>query len=325
MHQLRRFSSYSDLIAAVNTRIGLKSARTNHSRCSNQQVITMRLPQATADTLCLVGLLLALCVGSLEAGRHRKWKSKRSSDVHIEIYHPKGLIVWYPQKPGVVKFGIEIFLNKQLMMAEEPVNCDICQNTTEVSYGKFIIENDDAIIRGGDHLMYNAIKQKANGSAYITRSNEFYVSESRIISRQKKECSLKGRSSLEKSKQSLLEEEIYVLQGVVHDIFLHCNNVTRSSKNLYLNFRPADTRLDSKGLYNYTLNVLKEMLPQVDWETVLIHTFYYDDGIAFEVKTLIDKLKVLQMSKNFNQFTVSDMDDLDGSSNPDNEIELYDA
>ncbi|XP_058451916.1 uncharacterized protein LOC131430739 [Malaya genurostris] len=285
----------------------------------------MRLPQATGS-LCLVGLLLALCVVSLEAGRHRKQKSKRHLDVHIEIYHPKGLIIWHPQQAGMVGFGIEIFLNKQLMLLEEPVTCDICQNTTEAAYGKFIIENDDAIIRGGDHLRYNAIALGDNGAAYIMKRNEFYVSESRILKRQKQECSPKTQAASDLQQYpSTMEEEIEILRNVVNDIFQHCNNVTRSSKNLFLNFRPADTRLDSKGLYNYTLNVLKEMLPKVNWDTELIHAFYYDDGIAFEVKTLIDKLKVLQLSKDFVQFTISDLDDLEGSSSTNNEIESFET
>lgn len=282
----------------------------------------MKQPKPTT-ALCLVGLLLVLCVSYLEAGgrhRHRSHrKSHRDTGVHIEIYHPKGLMVWYPQRRGMISFGIEIFLNQKHQIDDEAV-CDICLNTTEVTYGKFILRSDDAIIRGGDHLMYNAIKQKVNGTAYTMRSNEFYVADSRIISQ--KTSSRPTPSGDQQNTVASLEEEINVLENVVYNVFQHCNNVTRTSKNLYLNFRPAETRLDSKALYAYTLNVLQEMLPKINWETVLINTFYYEDGVAFEVKTLIDKLKVLQMSRNFTQFTVSDLDDLEGTPE-DNEIELY--
>lgn len=274
---------------------------------------------------CLVGLLLVgLCLSSVEGGRrshHRK--TKRDTGVHIEIYYPKGLMVWYPHRTGMAGFGIEIFLNQRHLIDDEAV-CDICLNTTELTYGKYVLRSDDAIVRGGDHLMYNAIKQKVNGSAYIMRSNEFYVAESRILSQQAK-CPPQSRPTSGSSTERIatLEEEVNALETIVYDVFQHCNNVTQISKNLYLNFRPAETtRLDSKQLFNYTRNVLKEMLPKIDWDAVLINAFYYEDGVAFEVKTLIDKLKVLQMSKNFTQFTVNDLDDME-TTTEGNEIEDY--
>lgn len=273
---------------------------------------------------CLVGLLLALCLTSVVEGRKSHRKSKRDTGVHIEIYYPKGLMVWYPQRPGMVGFGIEIFLNQRHMIDDEAV-CDICLNTTEVSYGKFILKSDDAIVRGGDHLMYNAIKQKVNGSAYVMRSNEFYVAESRILPQQA-QCSSKSRPPSGSSTERIatLEEEVNALETIVYDVFQHCNNITQISKNLYLNFRPAgETRLDSKQLFTYTKNVLAEMLPKINWDTVLINAFYYEDGVAFEVKTLIDKLKVMQMSKNFTQFTVNDLDDMETSTEGNNEIDDY--
>lgn len=275
--------------------------------------------------LILVSLLLVgLCLSSVEGGRrklHRK--SKRDTGVHIEIYYPKGLMVWYPQRKGMVGFGIEIFLNQRHLIDDEAV-CDICLNTTELTYGKYVLRSDDAIVRGGDHLMYNAIKQKVNGSAYIMRSNEFYVAESRILPQQA-QCPSRSRPEVGSSAERIasLEDEVNALETIVYDVFQHCNNITQISKNLYLNFRPAQTiRLDSKQLFDYTRNVLKEMLPKVDWDTVLINAFYYEDGVAFEVKTLIDKLKVLQMAKNFTQFTVNDFDDME-TTTEGNEIEDY--
>lgn len=280
--------------------------------------------------LCVSLLLLALCLPSSEGKRHRYRGNRRSkckTGVQIEIYNPKGLMVWYPKRPNMSEFRIEIFLNQKDSTDDEAV-CDVCLNTTEVSYGKFIIRSDDAIIRGGDHLMYNAFKINANGSVYAIESNEFHVAESRIISRQAG-CSSRSRSSIasvadDKKKIAMLEDELNVLENIVYGVIEHCNNVTQISKNLYLNFRPVDTRLDSRDLFNYTSSVLKEMLPKVDWDTVLIYATYYEDGVAFEVKTLIDKLKVLQMAKDLTNYTVSDLDELDGTLDEDNEIAVSD-
>lgn len=259
--------------------------------------------------LCLAILLLVLSATTLEARRKNR---KRDQNVHIEIYYPKGLMVWYPKQRGMVSFGIEIFLNQKYDGSEE-LKCDVCMNTTEVSYGKFIIRNDNAIVRAGDHLMYRAIKQKINGSAYVAKSSEFYVAESRILP-QLEECSPSvptTRLSNDQSNIAMLEDEVTLLENIVYDAFQHCNNVTQTSKNLFLNFRPVDTRLDSKALFTNTLAELKKMLPKIDWDTVLVNAFYYEDGVGFEVKTLIDKLKALQMAKNLSQHTVTDLDDLD--------------
>lgn len=269
-------------------------------------------PVKSAANLCLIGLLLILCVNFSEAGRRRRnnWRH------NIEIYHPKGLMVWYPKMPEVVMVGIEIYLNSRSM-----ATCDICLNTTDTTYGKFILRDDDAIIRDGDYLEYKVIKQKVNGEAYIAKTDNFFVAASRIIP-QKVECSASSETIKSNSTVVTLQKKIEVLQDVVYDMFQHCNNITRASKNLYLNLRPMETRLDTKGLFNYTLSMLKEIIPSIDWDNVLIHAYYYDDGVAFEVKTFVDKLIVLQMSKNFTQFTISDLDDMDWS---DTDNDVYNA
>lgn len=263
----------------------------------------------SSASICLAILLLVLCSTTLEARRRNR---KRDQNVHIEIQYPKGLLVWYPKQRGIIGFGIEIYLNQKYEDSEER-KCDICLNTTDVSYGKFMIHSDNAIVRAGDHLMYRAIKQKINGSAYVAKSNEFYVAESRILPRLKG-CSSTvstAKSNNDQSNISMVEDEINLLESIVYDVFQHCNNITQTSNFLHLNFRPLERQLDSKALFDYTLNVLKEMLPKIDWDTVLVNAFYYENGVGFEVQSWIDKLKTLQMSKSLDQRTISDYDDLD--------------
>lgn len=266
--------------------------------------------------LCLAGLLLALCV---EAGRYRSShrKSKRDTGVHIEIYYPKGVMIWYPQRPGMKGFGIEVYLNQKDKIDDEAV-CDICLNTTELTYGKYILKNDDVIIRGGDHLLYEAIKIKTNGSAYVMKSDEFYVAESRIRLL-KSDCS---GSSNKKSTVASLQEENDLLQNVISDLFQHCNNVTQASRNLFLNYSPISTEFSSQELQDMAKIVLQSLLPAIDWEDTLIRTFYFEQGVGLEVKTLVDKLKILQLSKRFTEFHIGDLDDMEVSGEANNEIDF---
>lgn len=296
---------------------------------ANRQASVMK-PTAS---LLIVTLLVLLCASSLDARSHKRRKSQRRIDLHenFEIYHPKGLTVWHPKVRGLVGFGVEVFLNQR--SGSSKPSCDICLNTTDISYGKFIIHDDEAIIRAGDNLKYRFIFQMSNGTTF-ERKGEFFVSGNRMFLQQER-CSSKPTSSpaeVDQSKTAMYEEDINLLETIVYDVFQHCNNVTEISKNLYLNSRPAAAVLEPKQLFENTQGVLQNMLPKINWKTVLVNAFYYNDGVGFEVLTLIDKLKILQLSKSFVQTTIIDLDELDqstdeGSSTDEdyNEIMFHDV
>lgn len=276
----------------------------------------------TTAKLCLV--ILLLMITTLEARHHRdhhhKHHRKRDQHVHIEIYYPKGMLVWYPKQQEMAGFGIEIFLNQKHSV--DTPKCDICLNTTESTYGKFMIRNDNAIIRAGDHLKYRVIKHMVNGSIHAMKSNEFYVADYRLLPQLDGCSSSLSTSGTTKDPTSPgLKAEINLLESIIYDIFQHCNNVTQPSKNLFLHSHPEKPLLDSKALYNRTLQMLKKNIPSIDWDKKLMHAFYYENGVGFEVKTMIDKLKVLYLSKNMiqpNPYVISDLDEL-GNADHENE------
>lgn len=115
------------------------------------------------------------------------------------------------------------------------------------------------------------------------------------------------------SKIAIYEEDINLLESIIYDVIQHCDNMTEISKNLCLHYEsPPD--LNSKQLYEYTRNELQILFPNISWSTVLVNAFYRNDGIGFEVMTLIDKLRILKLSKNLDPDTISDMDHLDQST-----------
>ncbi|XP_055637848.1 uncharacterized protein LOC129776305 [Toxorhynchites rutilus septentrionalis] len=84
--------------------------------------------------------------------------------VNIEVHEPKGLEVSMIQRDkNVTFFGVEIFVNKN---ADLNTTCDICQNTTSVTYGKFIILDEEAIIKKGDVLSFYIL---TGDSSNVTR------------------------------------------------------------------------------------------------------------------------------------------------------------
>ncbi|XP_055598870.1 uncharacterized protein LOC129748331 [Uranotaenia lowii] len=73
--------------------------------------------------------------------------------LNFEVHEPKGLEVSMVQRDLTISFfGIEVFVNRD--PRSPGATCDICQNTTDVTYGKFIVEDDQAIIKKGDVLTY---------------------------------------------------------------------------------------------------------------------------------------------------------------------------
>ncbi|XP_035917460.1 uncharacterized protein LOC118514567 [Anopheles stephensi] len=254
-------------------------------------------------------------------GSSGKRSSRRPKGVNIEIYHPKGVMIWYPYRAGMEMFGIQIYINKANQPAtggdssseEEaaPPECDICLNTTEVSYGKFILRSEDAIIRSRDHLLYNAIVKKTNGKAYVSRSNDFYVAESRIfladITGNASACSETAVANLSES-DKLMVKEIELMEEILRDLNDQCfGGETNRTKQLLLNAE-TPTRLDAKQLHQFTENELNRVLPQVDWGRTLVEAFYAPNGIGFEVATAIDKMKVLKLASFRSDSLITDLD-----------------
>ncbi|KAL9707469.1 hypothetical protein quinque_010987 [Culex quinquefasciatus] len=74
--------------------------------------------------------------------------------VNFIVHEPQGLEVWIVQQPEITSFGIELYVNKD--SRETGAYCDLCANTTEVTYGKLFIDNQDVLVKKGDTLSYYA-------------------------------------------------------------------------------------------------------------------------------------------------------------------------
>lgn len=88
-------------------------------------------------------------------GRHH-WHH-HAPFVNFEVHEPKGLTVSMVQRsPNSTLFGIELFINQDPMHSNQ-THCDVCQNTTTITYGKFIVEDDVVVIKKGDVLFYHVL------------------------------------------------------------------------------------------------------------------------------------------------------------------------
>uniref|UniRef100_A0A182WH39 CBM39 domain-containing protein n=1 Tax=Anopheles minimus TaxID=112268 RepID=A0A182WH39_9DIPT len=286
---------------------------------------TVKMPvsrkQHLLTTIALVWLVVASCLlESVDARRGSRRHSRRPKSVNIEIYHPKGVMIWHPYRAGMEMFGIKLYINKANLQAEQdsgeeestPVACDICLNTTEVTYGKFILRSEDVIIRRGDHVLYKAIVKKTSGEEYVSHSKDFYVSESRIL-----QGDITGAASSVCTREKVnadlpdsdkkLVSEIKLLEEILGKLSDDCAGDGNRTKQLMLSAE-TDTRYDAKQLYQYVAEELERMMPTINWNQTLVETFYASKGIGFEVATTVDKLKVLHLAKKLPTSTITDMD-----------------
>lgn len=107
--------------------------------------------------------------------------------MNFEVKVPEGLEVSAIQKnPNVTMFGIELWVNR------EPANgsqCDVCQNTTTVTYGKFILEDTQVVIKNGDVLAYVVLTGEGS-NVTRHRMKKMWVTDS-IINK----CNCEGSSN----------------------------------------------------------------------------------------------------------------------------------
>ncbi|XP_050083317.1 uncharacterized protein LOC126569939 [Anopheles aquasalis] len=246
-------------------------------------------------------------------------------------------MVWYPYRTDLELFGIEIYINKDQNAAPETTSssseevvrpvCDICLNTTEVSYGKFILRAENAIIRGRDRVTYRAILKKTNSEPRISCSNEFYVSESRIllgsVNGEAIACnSATTEPRIGDASDKALRDEIKLLEDILLEVNQECNASQNQTKQLHL-IAETPTRYNAAELFEFATNWLTSALPSVNWNRTMVDAFYViNGGIGVEVATIIDKLKILKMAQGLPDQPITDLDTFQNEDFT-NEIDMW--
>ena len=111
---------------------------------------------SVTSRVCTVLLCLAV-IGVAEGGfldwfRSNKNKGHDVCRVEFEVLDPQGLRLWTAQKPQMKGFGVELFINPVHGRKQQP--CNVCRNTTEITHGKFFLQDESVIVKSGDILEY---------------------------------------------------------------------------------------------------------------------------------------------------------------------------
>ncbi|XP_029718237.2 uncharacterized protein LOC109430151 [Aedes albopictus] len=237
-------------------------------------------------------VVIALCATVAHAGFLDWFRSKNNKGhsickVDFEVLDPQGLRLWTAHKPEMKMFGVEVYINPS-GRSNEPLVCSLCKNTTQATHGKYFLQDDSVIVKKGDVLEYIAITD--NGKTTQRHKPRKIIVNDYIIKPMGR-CACPEPVVPSTVHESDPNAEIELLERVISGLANRCADGL-VSKNLFLqvdNAAGPNNLLERVKKYFEANPALK---PYVD---SIVSAEDYSDGIAFQMKTIVDKLKVLEL------------------------------
>ncbi|XP_049533433.1 uncharacterized protein LOC125949965 [Anopheles darlingi] len=244
-------------------------------------------------------IVLAIVVGLGEAGfldwfRSNKNKGHEVCRVDFEVFDPKGLRLWTPQKAGLKSFGVELFINP--VRGKKPV-CNFCQTTSNVTQGKFFLQSDDVIIKSGDILEYVIVT--FNGETTQRHKPRKLIVDDYLI-KAKGRCSCPTNvtppTPTDTARQVLTDPtaEIALLERILQSVSKRCADGTMSNYLFLQLDRVEGATVDLKQLVVEYFNKKAALKPLAG---SIQSAEDGSDGIVFKVSGIIEKLKILELTR----------------------------
>ncbi|XP_053667196.1 uncharacterized protein LOC128716300 [Anopheles marshallii] len=231
-------------------------------------------------------------LGSSIAQKERPFM--KQFEVNIQIREPAGIMIWTRANPLIHKFGVELFVGeaaaKEILSMPE-YDRELQDDTHDIVDGKFIIRDDSMVVKRGERIRYRfSVLHKetlshSNFRQIIVTDNLFYRPKNNYCFSQ---CFT--------SNQNQAPEEIAHVKDILEQKILQCIG-PQASKYLFFPLANAATLVSDSELY------VKYRLWQVDALKPLINnvvtTYLALNGVGFQMYTLIDKFKVLELGELF--------------------------
>ncbi|XP_062552196.1 uncharacterized protein LOC134217446 [Armigeres subalbatus] len=238
-------------------------------------------------------VVIAVCIAVTQAGFLDWFRSKANQGhsickVDFEVLDPQGLRLWTAHKPELKMFGIEVYINPT-GRSNEPAICSLCRNTTKATHGKYFLQDDNVIVKKGDVLEYIAITD--NGMTTQRHKPRKIVVNEYIIKPMGR-CACPAPVVTSTIHESNPSAEIELLERVITSLSNRCAQGLVSNY-LFLQVDNADgpvNLLERVKKYFETNPALKPYIGAIT------SAEDYSDGIAFQVKSIVDKLKILELT-----------------------------
>ncbi|XP_065095317.1 uncharacterized protein LOC135717252 [Ochlerotatus camptorhynchus] len=226
----------------------------------------------------------------------------RQTKLDIQILEPSGIQVWTRYKSKYRSFGVELYVNP----TRDESHCDLCRNVSSPVDGKFLIQDDKLQVKLGDTIKYRVVKVKAQEIKWspwkyvFVDKKLFYDSESFCAS----QC-----------EQSKDIATVRYLERYLENMITDCS-LSQISGQLFFPMDQASSFVNNPERFVKTrLYSMDQLRPLVDH---VQHCFVSTDGVGFKMRTITEKLKVLEAGRE--RLGVVDYDEyliVPGSSAPE--------
>ncbi|XP_049279520.1 uncharacterized protein LOC125761947 isoform X1 [Anopheles funestus] len=212
--------------------------------------------------------------------------------VHIQLSEPSGIMIWTRNSPLIEMFGLELYVGRKNLNHREPFwDRELLVNTTAIVDGKFLFRDDTMVVEKGEIVRYRftVLHKKtlhhSNFRRIIVTDNLFYRPKNNYCFSQ---CLV--------NEQEQLHEEIAHMKSILEEKITQCVG-SQTSKYLFFPLENAAKLVSDSELYvKYRLWHVDALKPLVN---NVVTTYLAHNGVGFEMYTLIDKFKVLELGEGY--------------------------
>uniref|UniRef100_A0A182NEX0 CBM39 domain-containing protein n=1 Tax=Anopheles dirus TaxID=7168 RepID=A0A182NEX0_9DIPT len=219
--------------------------------------------------------------------------------VHVQVHEPSGLMIWTSNSPLIETFGVELYVGRGNPCGLHKIVWDrkLLLNTSVITDGKFIIQDDEIVVQQGETILYRYS---------VFHEDTVWQSFFRILSVTDHVFYRPERSECYSQcivEQKNLHMEAAHLKDILEREIEKCAGL-QASKHLQFPLENAYKFVADPLIYvQDKLWQVESLIPLID-NVVTADVAY--NGVGFRMRTLIDKLKVLELGKD--QLDVIDPD-----------------
>ncbi|XP_049536445.1 uncharacterized protein LOC125951564 [Anopheles darlingi] len=281
----------------------------------------------TIYLFCCILAIIAGTFGKRYTGNRRgssratcNWLNER-----LEILYPRGLRIAQPKSSSLVSFGIEVYLNREQQQQQQQVGhdamvpCDVCVNSTVATSDATTIElfHPTAIIRAKDHFQYAITNYYRDGVVRQYRCS-FYVAQDRLryetpIAPSSCRTSIARTTDLGKPSQN----DKMLLEEILNESIGQCIEQTNM-----LVMADSNTVRTRAQMEQYVRSRLNALVPGLDWGNGFKLIYKSEEGLVFELESLIAKKKLLRLVQSIER--AKDIQDYDSVPPSYHDIREYD-
>ncbi|XP_058120421.1 uncharacterized protein LOC131293019 [Anopheles ziemanni] len=210
--------------------------------------------------------------------------------VHVQIREPSGIMVWTRDSSLIEMFGIELHVGQPNHTHHEPIwDRQLIVNTSVPMDGKFMIfDHDltikkDEIIRYRFSVLHKGILSHSNYHRMMVTDHLFYRPKDNVCY---SECLMDS--------QKAIEVETARLKTMLENKILNCVG-SHASEHLFFPLANATSYVaNTLQFVQYRLWQIEGLRPLVN---NVVTTYLAHDGVGVKMKSVLDKLKVLELGR----------------------------